>query len=91
MPDQDIAETIRALFNADEFTVRVYPFGGNPLTASFQVTGFSEAAAPVLDAWRRAGSPAPRIRGAESGGCFLLPVSMLFAAAIITPATWLLL
>ena len=55
MPAQDIAETIRALFDAETFTVRVYPFGGNPLTASFQVSGFREAVGPVLEAWRARG------------------------------------
>ena len=91
MPGQDVAETIRALFNADEFTARVYPFGGSPITASFEVTGFLEAVSPVLEAWRRAGSPAPRIRGAEGGGCFLLPVSMLSAVGVAASAIWFLL
>ena len=84
MPTQDIFETIRALFDADEFTVRVYPFGGNPITASFEVSGFREAVGPVLSAWRRAGSPAPGVT-AQGGGCFLLPVSMLSAVGVAVP------
>lgn len=86
MPSQDIAETIRALFDAREFTVRVYPFGGSPITASFNVLGFSEAVSPVLDAWRRAGSPAPG--HTAQPGClpFLLPVGALGAAAVVIPA-----
>lgn len=87
MPSHDIAETIRALFDAREFTVRVYPFGGNPLTASFQVSGFREAVRPVLDAWQRAGSPVPGA-AAESRGCFLLPVAVLGAAAVAIPSIW---
>jgi curved DNA-binding protein CbpA len=62
MPSSEVRETIRALMSADEITVRVYPFGGNPITASFRVSGFSEAVGPVLDAWRRAGSPVPHSR-----------------------------
>lgn len=91
MPAQDIAETIRALFNAYEFTARVYPFGGSPITASFEVAGFLEAVTPVLDAWRRAGSPAPRVPSAEGGGCFLLPVSALSAVGVAASAIWVLL
>lgn len=90
MPSQDVAETIRALLDAEEFTVRVYPFGGNPITASFDVSGFREAVGPVLDAWRRAGSPAPGA-AVQGGGCFLLPVSVLSAAAVASPTIWFLL
>lgn len=91
MPSQDIAETIRALFDANELTVRVYPFGGNPITASFDVRGFREAAGPVLDAWRRAGSPAPGHTARPGCLPFLLPVGALGAAAVVVPATLLLL
>ena len=91
MPSQDTAETIRALFDANELTVRVYPFGGNPITASFDVRGFREAAGPVLDAWRRAGSPAPG--HTAQPGClpFLLPVGALGVAAAVIPASLFLL
>ena len=90
MPSQDIAENIRALFDAEQFIVRVYPFGGNPLTASFQVSGFREAVGPVLEAWRRSGSPAPGV-AAQGGGCALLPVGALGTAAVATSIIWLLL
>ena len=87
MPAQDLAETIRALFEADEFTVRVYPFGGNPITAQFDVEGFAEAVDPVLEAWRRAGTPAPRV-GSQRGGCFLLPVGALFSIWVAAYLFW---
>ena len=90
MPSQDIAEAIRALFDANELTIRVYQFGGNPITASFDVRGFRDAVGPVLDALRRAGSPAPG--HTAQPGClpFLLPVGALGAAAVLIPATWFL-
>ena len=40
MLSSEVRETIWALMSADEITVRVYPFGGNPITASFHVSGF---------------------------------------------------
>ena len=89
MPAQDISETIRALFDAREFTVQVYPFGGSPLTASFQVSGLRDAAGPVLNAWQRAGSPSPG--ATHQSGCFLLPAAAIGAAAIAAPAVWLFL
>ena len=91
MPAQDIAETIRALFDAETFTVQVYQFGGNPLTASFQVSGFREAVGPVLEAWRRTGSRAPGAATQGGGGCFLLPATLLSGPAVAVPAVWFLL
>lgn len=84
MPASQVMETIRALYNAEELTVRVYPFGGNPLTANFQVSGFAEAVKPVLDAWRQAGSPAPGQVARSGGGC-LLPVLGVVAVAVAVP------
>ena len=91
LPAHDVLETIRALFDASAFTARAYPFGGNPIIASFGVRGFREAVAPVLDAWRRAGSPAPG--HTAQPGClpFLLPVGALGVAAVAIPAFWSLL
>ena len=87
IPAHDIAETIRALFDAREFTIQVYPFGGNPLTASFRVSGFRAAVRPVLDAWQRAGSPVPGA-AAQGGGCFLLPAAVIGVAAVTAPSIW---
>ena len=88
LPAHDVLETVRALFDASAFTARAYPFGGNPIIASFRVRGFREAVAPILDAWRRAGSPAPG--HTAQPGClpFLLPVGALGAAAVLVPAIW---
>jgi hypothetical protein len=57
MPDKEIKDLIRGLSNAEVFSVRVNPFGGNPITATFQVGGFASAVEPVLEAWRQAGRP----------------------------------
>ncbi len=57
MPDKEIKDLIRGLSDAEVFSVRVNPFGGNPITATFQVGGFASAVEPVLEAWRHAGSP----------------------------------
>ena len=88
LPAHDVLETIRALFDASVFTARAYPFGGNPVIASFGVRGFRKAVAPILDAWRRAGSPAPG--HTAQPGClpFLLPVGALGAGAVVVPAIW---
>ena len=90
LPDTETAETIRALMDAETFSVRVYPFGGNPITASFNVRGFATAVAPILEAWRQAGSPAPG-HAARGMGCFLLPVlGLATAAAVAVPVIWFL-
>ena len=89
MPSHDVAETIRALFDATFFRVEVYPFGGNPLIAEFRVEGFEEAVGPILDAWRRAESPAPGVP-TRGGGC-LLPVSALSLVGFALGAMSLLL
>ena len=60
MPSFDVIETLRALMNAETFQVRVYPFGGSPLTAVFQVRGFATAFAPIMEALRKAEQPTPR-------------------------------
>lgn len=92
MPFQVRMETIRALLYASEFTVRVRTFGRRPVTASFQITGFHKPLNFVLDAWRQAGSPDPARRTIQSrGGCILLPIAAIGAAAIAAPAIWLFL
>ena len=91
LPSQNKIETIRALSNATEFSVRVHPFGGSPITAKFDVGGSSGAIGLVLEAWRRADSPAPSYTAQAGGGCFLLPVASLSALAGLGPAIWFLL
>ena len=60
MPSFDVPETLRALMDAETFRVQVYPFGGSPLTASFQVGGFAIAISPVLEALRKSEQPRPK-------------------------------
>ena len=59
LPDAEITEILLALMDAVTLSVTVYPFGRNPIIALFDVRGFATAVAPVLEAWRQAGSPAP--------------------------------
>ena len=91
LPSQNKIETIRALSDATEFTVRVYPFGGSPITAKFDVRGSSGAIGLVLEAWRHAVSSAPSHTAQAGGGCFLLPVASLSALAGLGSAIWFLL
>jgi hypothetical protein len=84
MPYGEVVETIRGLSNAEVFSVRVYPFGGNPMTATFQVSGFTSAFEPALQAWRQAGRPSPGHTAEGGGGCFLLPVTGLALVAVAT-------
>ena len=50
LPRDMVADTIRELFNADEFVIRVVPEESNPLTAVFDPAGLYWAVKPVLDA-----------------------------------------
>lgn len=80
MPPFQIPEMLQALMNAETFAIRVVPLLGTPQSAVFRVNGFATAVKPVLDAWRRAGSPVP----GRAGGC-LLPVLGVAAVAVAVP------
>lgn len=50
LPRYMVADTVRELFNADEFVVRVVPEESDPLTAVFEPAGLYWAVKPVLEA-----------------------------------------
>ena len=50
LPHQEIADTIRKLYNAQEFVVRVTPDWSGPITAVFHPAGVYWAVKPVLEA-----------------------------------------
>ena len=84
MYNQDIEDTFQGLLDSRVFTIRVHPFGADPLTASFRVRGFREAVGPVIEAWMSAGSRPPGVEArAQGGGCSLLPVAALGATAVV--------
>ena len=49
LPHQEIADTIRKLYNAQEFVVRVTPDWSGPITAVFKPAGLYWAVKPVLE------------------------------------------
>lgn len=50
LPGEIVVDTVRKLFNADEFVIRVVPEESDPLTAVFDPAGLYWAVKPVLEA-----------------------------------------
>ena len=50
MPDSEVMDMIMALSGSKELTVRVYPFGKNPLETKLHVEGIETVAPPIIKA-----------------------------------------
>lgn len=53
MPRDEVMDMVLALSNADLLSIEVHPFGRNPISASFRISGFKVAVEPLLEALRQ--------------------------------------
>ena len=50
MPESEVMDMVMALSSATKLSVRVYPFGKNPIETDFHVMGFETMVVPVIEA-----------------------------------------